>query len=167
MAKTTKKKTGGASEMTPPSDAKNDAESDSNKIAELTESLQRLQAEFDNYQKRVDKDMDAFRKFASQGLIEDLLPILDSFELALKHTKDKDAQKGIKLVYSQLTDVLNRRGLGQIDKTDVFDANLHEALLTEASDKPEGTILEVLQSGYMLNKKVIRAAKVKIAKKSE
>lgn len=165
MSKTTKKKTDGASETTPSTDAKNDAE---DKIAELTESRLRLQAEFDNYQKRVDKDMDAFRKFASQGLIEDLLPVLDSFELALQHTKDnKDVHKGVELVFSQLSDVLTKRGVEKITAKGTFDPNYHEALLTEASKKPEGTILEVLQSGYTLNGKIIRTAKVKIAKKSE
>lgn len=165
MAKTTKKKTGGASETTPVMDAKAEADS---KIAELTESLQRLGAEFENFKKRTEKDMDSFRRFASQGLIEDLLPVLDSFELALQHTKDnKDVHKGVELVFSQLSDVLAKRGVEKIKAEGSFDPNCHEALLTEASDKPEGTILEILQSGYTLNGRTIRAAKVKIAKKSE
>ncbi len=136
------------------------------KIAELTESLQRLQAEFANYQKRADRDMDAFHKFASHDIIMDILPVLDSFELALQHTKDKDAKKGMELIFSQLKDALAKRGVERIAKEDIFDATLHEALLTEESGKPEGTILEILQPGYTMHGRVIRAAKVKIAKKS-
>jgi len=153
------------SETTPSADAQ-EHEMLERKIAELTETLQRLQAEFANYQKRADRDMDSFRKFASQDLIMDLLPVLDSLSLALQHTGDKDAQKGIELVARQLSDVLHKRGLARIDNTALFDAKLHEALLTQACDKPEGTILEVLQEGYTLQGRVIRAAKVKIAKKS-
>ncbi len=149
-----------ASEMTSPAGAQEQ------KIAELTEMLQRLGAEFANYQKRVEREMDAVHKFASQDIIMDLLPVLDSLELALKHTKDKDAQKGIELVYSQLSNALHKRGLARIDKTDRFDATLHEALLTKESDKPEGTIIEILQPGYTLHGRVVRAAKVQIAKKS-
>lgn len=175
MAQKKDTKRDGASEMTPQDglqqmegiesescSASSEAE---RKIAELTETLQRLQAEFDNYQKRVDREMDAFRKFASQGLIEDLLPVMDSFGLALLHTNDNpDVAKGVELVFSQFQDVLARRGVKKLDEKGIFDPNVHEALLTEVCNKPEGTILEVLQSGYTLNGKLIRAAKVKIAK---
>jgi len=137
-----------------------------NKIKELTDSLQRLQAEFENYKKRVEKEKQGFIKYASQDLIVKLLPIVDSFEIALKNHKDQNKfLEGMKLVFSQFYSILEKEGLKQINPLDEkFDPDKHEVLICDKSEKPDNTITEVLQKGYIVNDKLIRHAKVRIAK---
>ena len=82
---------------------------------ELIGTLQRVQAEFENYKKRIDKQSEEFRKYASEGIIKDILPVLDNFELALqKIDTSGDFVKGIELIYSQLIDILHKRGLEKL-----------------------------------------------------
>ncbi|MBI4453386.1 nucleotide exchange factor GrpE [Candidatus Woesearchaeota archaeon] len=136
-------------------------------LKELTELLQRLQAEFENYKKRVDKEKQEFCKLANAEFVSKLLPILDSFEMAFK-TKDKEEDfiKGVELIYSQLFDVLEKQGLRPITALGRrFDPYFHEALLLQESDKEDNIVLEELQKGYMFNNKLIRTSKVKISKK--
>lgn len=137
------------------------------KTMELTDSLQRLQAEFENYKKRIDKENENFIKYSSQNLIIKLLPIIDSFESALKNHKDKNKfLEGMKLVFSQFYSTLEKEGLKEINPfNEKFDPYNHEVMMHEKTDKKENTITEVLQKGYILNNKVIRHAKVKIAKR--
>lgn len=135
------------------------------KIEELTETLQRLQAEFENYRKYIEKTKEEFVKYAKADIIEKLLPLLDSFEMALKNTTDKERfVKGVELIYSQLYSLLEKEGLKKIKAEGKFNPNFHEVLLKEESDKEEDTILEELQKGYMLHDKVIRHSKVKVSK---
>ena len=136
-------------------------------IEELTDTLKRLQAEFENYKKRADKEKIEFVKFATADLITQVLPVLDSFEIALKNTSDKDKfVEGMKIVYAQFYSILETEGLRPI-KTggQLFDPYKHEVLMKEASEKPEGMILEEFQKGYMLNDKILRFSKVKISGK--
>lgn len=136
------------------------------KIAELTDSLQRLQAEFENYKKYVEKQKAEFTKYSKADIIDKLLPILDSFEIALKSTQDNEKFiKGVELIFSQLYSLLEKEGIKPIKAEGKLDPNLHEVLMKEKSDKEEDTILEELQKGYMLNDKVIRHSKVKVSKK--
>lgn len=136
------------------------------KIAELTDCLQRLQAEFENYKKRVEKENNNFLKYANAGLINELLPLLDSFELALKNKESKeDFIKGVELIFAQLFSTLEKQGLRPIEaEGKPFDPYKHEVMLQEPSDK-EGIVLEELQKGYMLYDKVLRHSKVKVGKK--
>ena len=146
---------------------KKSSETDQNhKIRELTETLQRLQAEFENYKKRIEKEKQEFTRYANQELIKKILPVLDDFELALKNCKAKDDfYKGIQIIYSHLIDALQSQGLKPIEaQGKKFDPYYHEALLAEESDKEENTVLEEMQKGYMLHDKVIRHSKVKVAK---
>lgn len=134
-------------------------------IEELTDTLKRLQAEFENYRKRIEKEKAEFRKYAHAEIIAEILPIIDSFEMALKHTNEPQKFiNGMKLIYAQLHSALEAEGLRPI-KTDgeKFDPYKHEVLMKEESDKPEGTVLEEFQKGYMLNDKVLRFSKVKIS----
>ena len=119
-------------------------------IDELTDTLKRLQAEFENYKKRVDKEKIEFVKFAHADVVAQMLSVLDSF----------------KIIFAQFHSVLEAEGLKPI-KTDneKFDPYKHEVLMKEESDKPEGTILEEFQKGYMLNDKVLRFSKVKVSGK--
>ena len=135
------------------------AKKENKEVKELTDDLKRVQAEFINYKSRTEKELANSISLGKELMVEKLLTIIDNFELALNNTKDK----GIEMIYAQLIDILEKEGLKEIEcKT--FDPNIHEALLSEESDKPENTILEVLQKGYMFNDKVIRVAKVKVAK---
>ena len=137
------------------------------KLNELTDTLQRLQADFENYKKRVERDKADFAKFACDSVIVDILGVLDNFELALKN-KDKleEFQKGVELIYSELFSMLEKRGLKEIEALGgKFDPHLHEALM---QDKKEGTdpgiIIDVFQKGYTLNGRVVRFSKVKVSK---
>jgi len=137
-------------------------------LEEMKNTLLRLQAEFENYKKRVEKDNEAVRKFASMNLIKNILPVLDSFELALKNTKDKEKfVSGVEMVYAQFLQVLKSEGLEKIDALNKkLDPFMHEVLLKEeCSDKEEDTVIEELQKGYTLKGEVIRHSKVKVCKK--
>ena len=138
-------------------------------IAELTDTLQRLQAEFENYKKRIDRENAEFVKYAKAELVYKLLPLLDTFEIALKNTSDKEKfVKGIEIVYAQLFSTLESEGLKPIEALGKkFDPYLHEVMLKEKSDKEDGVVLEELQKGYMLNGRVLRHSKVKISEKEE
>jgi molecular chaperone GrpE len=137
------------------------------KIEELTDTLQRLQAEFENYRKYVEKQSHDFRKYAKADLICNLLSVLDSFELALKNTSDKEKfVKGVELIFSQLFSTLEKEGLRPIKaEGEKLDPLKHEVLLKEKSDKEEDMVIEELQKGYMLGEKVIRHSKVKVSRK--
>lgn len=132
---------------------------------DLVLQLKRLQAEFENYQKRTEREQEHFRTIACAGVIERLLPVLDNFELALKNAGTDNFAKGVELVYAQLVEALSEYGLEPINPiNEPFDPQRHEALLTEESDQQKNTIIEVLQKGYSLNGKLIRSAKVKVAR---
>ncbi len=136
-------------------------------IQELTETLQRLQAEFENYRKRTEKEKCEFVKCSNAQLIEKLLPVLDSFELAIKnHTDHEKFVKGVEMIYAQLFSALESEGLKPVECLGKkFDPYLHEALMHGSSEKEEGTITEEFQKGYMLNGNILRHSKVKICKK--
>ncbi len=137
-------------------------------IAELTEALQRLQAEFENYKKRVEKESREFVKCANASLIIKILNTIDTFEIALRNTDDHEKfVKGVEMIYAQLISTLESEGLrpiGAVGKK--FDPYLHEVMLKQKSDKEEGFVLEELQKGYMLNGKVLRYSKVKVSEKA-
>ncbi len=134
-------------------------------LNELTELLQRTQANFENYRKQQEKRIQEIQSQANKDLILQLLTVLDNFELALRNTKNpQDFTKGIELIHSQLFTLLENCGLKPIKtKNQVFNPYTHEALLKTNSDKPENIILEELQKGFTLNDQVIRHAKVKIS----
>ncbi len=131
---------------------------------ELTDMLKRLQAEFENYRKRKEKEIEKIREHSNRELIYKLLNIMDNMELALKSKDDKSLRQGLEMIYSQLVSVLEKEGLEKIKDNKNFNPELHEAVITEKSEKEDGTILEVFQPGYKLKGKVIRTAKVRVAK---
>ena len=126
------------------------------KAKEYLDTLQRLQAEFENYQKRVSKEQINFMKYAKEELILKLLDVVDNFERA--NVRDE----GVKLIEKQFKNILKQEGVSEVEAK-TFDPNFHEAILTEECDKKEGVVLEVLQKGYKLHDKVIRPTKVKVA----
>jgi len=142
------------------------------KSAQYWDRILRMQADFENTRKRLEKEKQEFIKFANEGIILELLNILDDLErtLDLAQKKHQDLQaflKGVEMILAHLYDLLKKYGLKPIEaKGKPFDPHYHEALLqVEADDVPEHTVLEELQKGYMLNDKVIRTAKVKVSKK--
>lgn len=138
-------------------------------IDDLTNTLKRLQAEFENFKKRTEKDNINQIKSANASLIKELLPVLDSFELALKNNHEENPEiskfrKGLEMIYAQLFSILESQGVRIIDtKNKTFDPYKHEVLMTKESDQPEGTILQDFQKGYMLDDKILRHSKVMIA----
>ncbi len=134
---------------------------------ELICLLQRTQAEFENYRKRVDRDKQAFCEASNKDLILKILPILDNFDLALKNIKEKNQfVEGMELIYSQLLSILENEGIRQIETVGKkFDPYLHEALMQERSEEEENTVIEEFQKGYYLKDKVIRHSKVKVSKR--
>ncbi len=134
---------------------------------ELTETLQRLQAESDNIKKRTEKEKESFCKFANKELIIKLLPLLDNFELALKNTENHgEFVKGVELIFSQFFEILEQNNITKIESLGkTFDPYMHEALMQGKDDnKKNNEIIEEFQKGYMLNNQVIRHSKVKVNK---
>ncbi len=135
-------------------------------VNELTNTVKRVQAEFENYKKRVLRDQDASQKHAVASFIKKIIPIIDTFELALKHTDNhNDFVTGMTLVHEQLNAVLKQAGVEKIQKNIPYNPELHHALLAEESDQPEHTVLGEILPGYMLYGMVLRPAQVTVAKK--
>ncbi len=137
------------------------------KLADYTHMLQQLQADFENFKKRTEKEKTETGKYASAPVMIKLLPVMDSFEMALKN-KNSDPEKfakGMELVYAQLYSVLKGEGLTKIDAVgQKFDPYVHEVLMQEQSEK-DGIILEEFQKGYKFKDKILRHSKVKIGRK--
>ena len=131
---------------------------------EYINKLQRLQAEFENFQKRNQNDNVRFAKLANKELIKHLLPILDNFQLAFQNKDSKEFVKGMELIYSNFYSILEENGLKKINTEGKFNPYKHEVLLTADSEEEPETILEELQAGFALNGEVIRSAKVKVSK---
>ena len=134
----------------------------------LEEKVKLAQAELINYRRRKDEEVEGLLKYANQGLIMDLLPIIDNFERAINHSEVSEEMKkysvGIKMIYNNLKDILKQYGVEEINRVgQTFDPNLEQALLVENdSTKEDDIVLEVLLKGYKLKDRVIRPASVKI-----
>jgi molecular chaperone GrpE len=132
--------------------------------------LKRVAADFDNYRKRVAREQQALVARAHAGLVEAILPVLDDLGRALEAAglhEEAKLEDGVRLVHRQLSDVLAREGLEE-SPTDVpFDPHVHEALAAIPSGDAEGTILEVVQRGYLLGDRVLRPARVVVAAAQE
>lgn len=135
---------------------------------QLYDRLLRKQAEIENLRKRTQREKEEFRQYANEELIRALLPVLDSFERALKH---RDANlpetlfQGMEIIYRQLQEVLAQAGLVRIESEGkLFDPHLHQAIETvEAPERRDQEIVEELQRGYRLRHRLLRPAIVKVA----
>lgn len=132
--------------------------------AEMKDRLLRLAAEFDNYKKRVAKESESTRSMGKAEAIAKMLPTLDEFELAMESMKNDENSKGVALIFSNFMDALRSLGLKDIDSDGKFDPYRHEIMLAKESEKPEGTIIEVIRKGYMLNDIMLRPASVIVSK---
>lgn len=150
-----------------PEKPKTELEKAEEKIDELTDTLKRLQAEFENYKKRVDKDNKHMIEYSSANIISKILPSIDTFEIAIKDSCDAEKfREGVSLIYAELINTLKNEGLRKMDSLGKkFDPNYHDAMMAvETKDAEKDVVLEVLQEGYMLKNKVLRHSKVKISK---
>ena len=126
----------------------------------------RIQADFDNYRKRTQRENEDFKKYASAGIVTDLLTVVDDLDRALDHAEGDDVfVTGIRGVRANLMKVLEKNGLEEIPADGKFDPNYHEALMSVEGEEDD-QIAEVFQKGYTLNGKVIRFTKVKVTKKT-
>ena len=136
---------------------------------EYLNDLQRVAAEFENYRKRVARDQESLAARAHERLVKELLPVLDDLERAVqaaeRHSERERVrlEEGVRLVHRELQEALAKEGLVEIETNGRFDPHVHEALLSQPSDKDDGAILEVLQKGYRLGDRVLRPARVVIS----
>lgn len=138
-----------------------------------TQSI-RIAADFDNFRKRTAKEKEDLEQQVKRNTITELLPVVDNFERARSHLKpqtegEMTIHKSYQGVYKQLVDSLKRLGVSPMrPEEQEFDPNLHEAVMREPTDEyPEGTVIEQLMRGYMLNDRVLRHAMVKVAAAAE
>jgi molecular chaperone GrpE len=139
------------------------------------ERLLRVTADFENCKKRMEKEMNEFRRFANESLIKEILPIMDNLERALKteYEKDGDAfdgmKKGVEMTLKGLKDSLQKFGVIPMDALEKpFDPNYHQAVSQEESDEyPENIVTQELQKGYMLGDRLLRPPMVVVSKKPE
>ena len=139
-------------------------------VEEYRAHLQRLQAEFDNYRKRVLREQTAAVELASEPVMRRLLEVLDDFELALLHaSEDVDEDrllKGVELVYAKLLDALRAEGLERIDaEGQPFDPAMHEALMQTGEGEGDLSVAEVFRPGYVLRGRVLRPAGVRVERR--
>ena len=140
------------------------------KKEDYLEDLQRLQAEFDNYRKRVAKEKLLLKQYVVEEILSELLPVLDNFSRALESFKENEELpevfvEGVEMIYNQLIGVFKKYGVEEIKSVgNKFDPNIHEAVGMEESDD-DGIVLKELQKGYRIGEKVIRPSSVIVSKK--
>jgi molecular chaperone GrpE len=135
----------------------------------LLDRLARLQAEFDNARKRAAREQQDFREFAAADVIRNFLPMLDSFERALKAGGDAgDFRSGVELIYRQFQDALQKAGVQPIVAVgQVFDPRIHEAIeMVDRTDVPDHQVVDELQRGYKYKDRLLRPAMVRVARNS-
>jgi molecular chaperone GrpE len=137
------------------------AEVEVDEVAVLTSDLQRVQAEYSNYRKRVDRDRITANEITTAIVLSELLPVLDDISRAEEHG---ELTGGFKAVADQLLTITTKLGLSQFSDVDVpFDPNIHEALMHATSpDVTETSVTQVLQPGYKFKERVIRPARVAV-----
>lgn len=135
---------------------------------ELTKTLVRRQADFDNYRKRIEREQREEGRRGAGRLLQDMLPVLDGLERALRAHAGPvfdEYRKGVELIYRQLWDILARHGLERIAaEGKPFDPHYHEAIdRVETREHPDGAIIEVVQEGYLFDGRVLRPSLVRVA----
>jgi molecular chaperone GrpE len=137
------------------------AEVEVDEVAVLTSDLQRIQAEYSNYRKRVDRDRITANEITTAIVLSEFLPVLDDISRAEEHG---ELTGGFKAVADQLQTITTKLGLAKFSDVDVpFDPNIHEALMHSTSpDVTETSVTQVLQPGYKFKDRVIRPARVAV-----
>lgn len=134
----------------------------------LREALLRKAADFENLKKRSEREKAEYTRYALTETMRDLLGVLDNFERALEHAPASgadDFRAGVEMISRQLAEVLRRYGVSEVEALGApFDPQFHEAIMREdSSEVPPGTVLQVFQKGYVLNERLLRAARVKVS----
>jgi molecular chaperone GrpE len=136
----------------------------------LLDRLARLQAEFDNARKRAAREQQDFREFAAADAIKNILPVLDSFERALKAPAagSSDLRSGLELIFRQFQDALQKLGVQPIESVGKpFDPRLHEAVeMVDTAEAPDHQVLDEFQRGYNYKGRLLRPAMVRVARNS-
>ena len=144
------------------------------KAEEYWDRLLRQTADFDNFKKRAAREKTEAIKYANEGLLQKLIPILDNFEMALAAVSNDKAggsaqslQQGVAMIQTQLRNALLEAGLEEIDAANkTFDPNMHEAVSQkETADVPEGNVVQQMRKGYKFRDRLVRPASVVVAKK--
>lgn len=143
------------------------------KAKEHWDALVRTTADFDNFKKRATRERQEAVKFANESLLQKLIPILDTFDMALtaaanaKEGTAQSLQTGVSMILSQFRNTLNEAGLEEVDASGKpFDPNFHEAVSQqESAEVPEGHVVQQLRKGYKLKERLLRPASVIVAKK--
>ena len=141
------------------------------KVRDALNEVLTAKADLINYRKRKDEEVTKMLKYCNEDLVKEMLPIIDTFERAIKMDDDNlddEVSKfleGFKMMYCNLTSILNNYGVKAIDGSNkLFDPTYHQAVMTEKRDDMEpGMVIEVLQKGYLLKDKVIRPAMVRVS----
>jgi molecular chaperone GrpE len=148
-----------------------DLQEKASKSDEYLDRFLRIQADFDNYKKRLEKEKLEFIKYANAEIISDILKIIDDFERAVEAAKSKHdfgiLSKGVDMIWKDMKEFLKQKGVTEIEaKGKPFNPHEHEAMMQEETDAyPEDHVSDEFQKGYMLNGRVIRPSRVKVAKK--
>jgi molecular chaperone GrpE len=143
------------------------------KAQEHWDRLLRVSADFDNYKKRATRERQDAIRFANEGLLDKLVPILDNLEMAMAASNQAQAassdalKTGVNMIYNQLRTVLAEAGLEEIETAGkLFDPNWHEAVAQqESANTPDGYVLQQVRKGYKLKERLLRPASVIVAKK--
>lgn len=148
--------------------ASDTAQEAAGEVADLTDRLQRLRAEFENYKKRVAREADQRGERTSDQILLDILPLYDALGLAFEnYNRDKDAQaflSGAERIFAQFEQILSNKGVSRIEAVGrMFDPAVHEALLSLESDQLKNTIIEEFSPGYMRDGRTIRPSKVGVS----
>jgi len=150
---------------------KHEKKSDREIIAELTDTLQRLQAEFENYKKRVSREKEEFSRYAHEKTLREFLPIVDNLYRALEAVKMggelHSLKTGLDLILQQIKEAFQKLGVTEIKSLgEPFDPTVHEAVMrVDSEGQEDNTVVDELEKGYLLYDRVLRPAKVSVSKK--
>ena len=164
-----------AAEEPGPEDARERDDEELERLAaearEMRSLAQRKQAEFENYRRRIERERAETLKYAAADVIKEILPVLDNLDRAMEAAKSAPSEgqdqlrEGVEIICKQFRDTLNKLGLTEVDAEDVpFDPHVHEAVGREETDEhPEGTVVRVLQKGYLFKDRLLRPSMVSVS----
>lgn len=137
---------------------------------ELFDKYLRLHAEFENFRKRTQREIERFKEIANEAIIKEILPVIDNFERAIESVKENNNlesfAEGVKLIHKQLKEVLKKFGVEEIDAVGKeFDPNVHEAIMQVEHEEKDNVVIQEVQKGYKLRGKLLRPSKVIVSRK--
>ncbi|RLC26876.1 MAG: nucleotide exchange factor GrpE [Deltaproteobacteria bacterium] len=143
-------------------------------VKETYDRFLRVSAEFENYKKRSAREMSEFKKFANESLIKELLLVVDNMERAISSSKDEGNSnnalvEGIDMTLKELLKIFEKFGVKQVKSLEKpFDPNFHQAVMRQENDEhPHNTVINELQKGYLINKRLLRPATVVVSMSKE